>query len=100
MLTPKYDYLLVLGPGRSGSDFLYRILKSHPAFAFPEIKEGRYYRSPQAFTRVWGEMQGGGKLLCDIENSAYLDPKLLPGLMALKERGKRELMYRPTVLLF
>ena len=86
----KYDYLLVVGPGRSGSEFLYRILKGHADFAFPEIKEGMYYRSPKTFMRVWGKLQG--KLLCDIENSAYLDPALPPGIRALEEQGIRTLL--------
>jgi len=89
----KYDYLLVVGPGRSGSEFLYRILKSHTAFAFPEIKEGMYYRSPKAFKRVWQELQGEQrKLLCDIENSAYRDPALFPGAAVLRERGVKALL--------
>ncbi len=44
----RYDYVLVAGPGRSGSTFLYRLLNAHPAFCAPEIKEGYYYRSAQA----------------------------------------------------
>ncbi len=39
------DYLLAVGPGRSGSEFLYENLKSKPGFVFPEIKEGCYCRS-------------------------------------------------------
>ena len=89
----KYDYLLVVGPGRSGSEFLYHILKNHPDFAFPEIKEGAYYRSPKAFRRAWQSLQGASpKLLCDIENRAYCDPALLPGAAALGEGGFRILL--------
>ena len=81
-----YDYLLVVGPGRSGSEFLYRILKSHTNFVFPEIKEGAYYCSSKAFKRVWRELQREPrKLLCDITNNAYRDPALLSGVTALLE---------------
>ena len=38
------DYVLVAGPGRSSSTFLYRLLAAHPAFAAPAIKEDCYYR--------------------------------------------------------
>ena len=88
----KYDYLLVVGPGRSGSEFLYQILKNHPDFAFPEIKEGTYYRSPKAFRRAWQSLQGERKLLCDIENRAYCDPALLPGAAALGGDGFKILL--------
>ena len=89
----KYDYLLVVGPGRSGSEYLYQILKNHADFAFPEIKEGAYYRSPKAFKRAWQGLQGKQrKLLCDIENRAYCDPVLFPGVTALGERGLKILL--------
>ncbi|MDE0420677.1 MAG: hypothetical protein OXK76_07295 [Gammaproteobacteria bacterium] len=81
------DYLLVVGPGRSGSDFLYRILRRHPDYAFPEIKEGMYYQSVRAYGRARAKVRPGGKLLCDIANDAYRDPKLLPGVRALQQQG-------------
>jgi len=83
-----YDYLLVVGPGRSGSDFLYRILRAHPDYAFPEIKEGAYYRSVRAYAKV----RPAGKLLCDIANDAYHDPKLKSGVRALQRQGVAVLM--------
>ena len=43
---PAYDYLLIAGPGRSGSTFLYQILNGHAMFVAPVIKEGYLYRSP------------------------------------------------------
>lgn len=82
-----YDYLLVVGPGRSGSDFLYGVLRRHPDYAFPEIKEAAYYRSERAYRRARGKVPSRGKLLCDISNNAYLDPRLLPGVRALRRRG-------------
>lgn len=94
-MTPegmKYDYLLVVGPGRSGSEFLYHLLKEHPDLAFPEIKEGIYYRSPGAFDRARRRLRGEPRLLCDIANSAYRDPALCRGVTALTEHGVRILL--------
>ena len=84
-----YDYLLVVGPGRSGSEFLYRLLRGHPSFAFPEIKERYYYRSPRAFRRARKRLDGRGRgqLLCDVANLAYADAKLSRGVEALREAG-------------
>ena len=86
------DYLLVVGPGRSGSDFLYRILRAHPDYAFPEIKEGAYYRSVRAYERARAKVRPPGKLLCDIANDAYHDPKLTSGVRALQRQGVSILM--------
>ena len=86
------DYLLVVGPGRSGSDFLYRILRAHPDYAFPEIKEGAYYRSARAYRRARGKVRPAGKLLCDVANDAYHDPKLIAGVRALQRQGVSILM--------
>lgn len=79
--------MLVVGPGRSGSDFLYRILRAHPDYAFPEIKEGAYYRSVRAYERARAKVRPVGKLLCDIANDAYHDPKLTSGVRALQRQG-------------
>lgn len=87
-----YDYLLVVGPGRSGSDFLYRILRAHPDYAFPDIKEGAYYRSVRAYERANAKVRPAGKLLCDIANDAYHDPKLTSGVRALQSQGVSILM--------
>ena len=89
-----YDYLLVVGPGRSGSEFLYRLLRGHPSFVFPEIKERYYYRSPSAFRRARKRLdgQGRGHLLCDVANLAYADAKLSCSVEALREEGFRILL--------
>ena len=84
------DYLLVVGPGRSGSEFLYRRLKGHPAYAFPEIKEGRYYRSPRAFREA--RARAGGRVLADVANLGYRDAALAPGVRALLAEGARVLL--------
>lgn len=85
-----YDYLLVVGPGRSGSDFLYENLKNHPELAFPEIKEGYYYRSPRSFDKALRGLQG--KTLVDIANLAYKDPSLPRGIERLAAKGYRTLI--------
>jgi len=88
----RYDYLLVVGPGRSGSEFLYRTLEAHESFMFPEIKEGIYYRSSRTFRRARRRLRGKPGLLCDISNEAYNDPALIPGITTLKQEGVRILM--------
>ena len=89
----RYDYLLVVGPGRSGSTFLYEILKRHPDYVFPEIKEGYYYRSPRLFARLHQRaVAGSGRILVDIANLAYRDPRLTRGVSALRSKGTRILL--------
>ena len=85
-----YDYLLVVGPGRSGSDFLCEDLKNHPELEFPEIKEGYYYRSPRNFDKALRGLQG--RTLVDIANLAYKDPSLTKGLEHLAAKGCRTLI--------
>ncbi len=88
-----YDYLLVVGPGRSGSDFLYRVLRSHPCFVFPEIKERSYYRSPKALKQAWRQLDAGRRqMLCDITNGAYSDSELSRRIEALQAEGFRVLL--------
>ena len=89
----KYDYLLVAGPGRSGSDLLYERLRSHPDFAFPEIKEGYYYRSPARFEKALRRANRDGKrILADVANLGYQDPALGPGVRRLAGAGRRVLL--------
>ena len=87
-----YDYLLVVGPGRSGSELLYENLRRHPAFAFPEIKEGYYYRSRRAFAAARRRLDGRARILADVANLAYRDPALGPGVAALRAGGCRVLL--------
>lgn len=88
----RYDYLLVVGPGRSGSDLLYRMLRQNPHFAFPEIKEGYYYRRPPQAVAALRRRAGNDKILADISNLAYKCPKLAPGTAALMDSGCRVLL--------
>ena len=99
---PNYDYLLVVGPGRSGTDFLYQNLKGHPQFAFPEIKEAGYYRSARRFRKDYGRLRrngahpdpagGDARILADISNLAYQDPALCDHVSRLKSEGVRVLV--------
>ncbi len=87
---PRYDYLLVAGPGRSGSTFLYRLLDRHPALCAPVIKEGGYYRSPRRFERARRRIAAGAILL-DVSNLAWCDPAL-ERLTAIRRNGRRILV--------
>lgn len=89
---PAYDYLLVVGPGRSGSELLYRNLRRHPGIAIPEIKEGYYYRAPGAARRALAQAASAGKMLADLSNLAYRDPQLPAGIARLREAGCRTLI--------
>lgn len=89
-----YDYLLVVGPGRSGTTFLYEHLRLHPRFAFPEIKEAGYYRSLRRFRKGRGRLREGeaGRILADVSNLAYKDRALGKGVSRLKRHGVRVLL--------
>ena len=98
---PNYDYLLVVGPGRSGTDFLYQNLKGHPQFAFPEIKEAGYYRSARRFRKDYRRLRNGARpdpaggdarILADISNLAYQDRSLCAQISRLKSEGVRVLL--------
>ena len=85
-----YDYLLVVGPGRSGSTFLYQILNGHAMFVAPVIKEGYLYRSPARFERAVRRLRRAAQsstVLLDAANLAWRDPRLAGGLEALRSRG-------------
>ena len=85
----RYDYLLVAGPGRSGSTWLYRALNDHPSFVAPAVKEGFHYRSVRRFGRE--RRRAGGAILLDAANLAWRDPAL-ENLSKLRERGHRILV--------
>ena len=86
-----YDYLLAVGPGRSGSTFLYENLKRHPAFDCGEIKEGCYYRAPRRFEKL-RQKKNKETILTDLSNLAYCDPLLVRGVRVLRNRGYRILI--------
>ena len=89
--SPAYDYVLVVGPGRSGTTFLYRLLNAHPAFAAPEIKEGYYYRSVRRFDRARRKLRRSDTILLDVADTAWADPRLAV-VTALHRRGWRTLV--------
>ena len=90
---PSCDYLLVVGPGRSGSTFLYRLVNRHAAFSAPRIKEGYYYRSPRRFEKALREArEDTASILLDVANRAWRDPALPDGVKTLVERGHRVLL--------
>ena len=88
---PAYDYLLAVGPGRSGTTFLYRALNAHPAFCAPEIKEAHYYRSARRLARALRGLCGSGAVLLDVADTAWSDPRLAR-VSALAARGTRILL--------
>ena len=91
---PSYDYLLVVGPGRSGSTYLYEILASHDGFEAPEIKEGYYYRSFRRFRKALRQARAAASsaILVDVANLAYRDRSLAAGIETLGHRGYRVLL--------
>lgn len=73
---PAYDYVLAVGPGRSGTTFLYRLLNAHPGFSAPEIKEAHYYRSARRLGRALRGLRGTGAMLLDVADTAWSDRRL------------------------
>lgn len=91
--SPALDYLLVVGPGRSGSTFLYRLINRHAAFCAPHIKEGHYYRSPRRFGKAHAEVsRDASATLLDVSNLAWRDPALLRGINTLLDQDRRILL--------
>ena len=85
MNLPPYDYLLFVGPGRSGTTYLYKALKECYAVMFPEIKEGYYYRNAERYTRMrW--MVPSTHVLGDGANGAYMDDQLAERVSGLGAR--------------
>ena len=74
--APAYDYVLAVGPGRSGTTFLYRLLTAHPQFRAPGIKEAHCYRSRRRLERALGRLHGTGAMLLDVADTAWSDPRL------------------------
>ena len=85
---PNYEYMLIVGPGRSGTELLYVNMSRHPRLRFPEAKEGGYYRRPSDMPRP----RGDGAILADISNLAYNDAALGAGVSAMRRAGHRVLL--------
>lgn len=88
---PAYDYVLAVGPSRSGTTFLYRLLIAHPAFCAPEIKEAHYYRSARRLERALGRLRGSDAMLLDIADTAWSDRRLVE-VAARAGQGRRILV--------
>ena len=86
----RVDYLLVAGPGRSGSTYLFEGLAARGDFVAPAIKEGAYYAAPGRLARARNRLPHGAVLL-DAANSAWRDPRLC-ALSRLRMRGCRVLV--------
>ena len=86
----RVDYLLIAGPGRSGSTYLFEGLAARGDFVAPAIKEGAYYRSPRRLRRAVGRLPAGAVLL-DGANAAWRDPRLA-GLAGAGRAGYRVLL--------
>ena len=78
----RVDYLLIAGPGRAGSTYLFEGLAARGDFVAPAIKEGAYYRSAGRLRRAVARLPGGAVLL-DGANAAWRDPRLARGDAAL-----------------
>lgn len=83
--------MLVVGPGRSGTTYLYEILRKYYAVGFPEIKESYYYRFPRRFSRARRRLSPT-YILGDVANQAYLDPALPQAVKKLQAEGIRVLL--------
>lgn len=88
---PAYDYVLAVGPSRSGTTFLYRALNAHPGFCAPRIKEAHYYRSARRLERALGSLRGSGTMLLDVADTAWPDRRLAH-VAAIAGRGTRTLL--------
>ncbi len=88
---PAYEYLLAVGPSRSGTTFLYRLLSAHPAFRAPEIKEAHFYRSARRLDRALARLSGTGAILLDVADTAWSDRRLAR-VAALSGKGRRILV--------
>ncbi len=91
LTSPRYDYLLFGGPGRSATTYVYQALQGHYAVLFPEIKEAHYYRNPRRYQRARRTIPSD-RLLGDVSNDAYLDPCLTNALANLRTVGQRVLL--------
>ena len=89
--APAYDYVLAVGPHRSGTTFLYRALAAHPGFRAPEIKEAYYYRSARRLERALEALRGSGAMLLDVADDAWSDRRL-SRVAGLAGRGVRVLV--------
>ena len=91
MPRPDYDYVLFVGPGRSATTYIYRILRTYYDVAFPNIKESYYYRDSRRYGRARKSVSDS-ELLGDVANEAYLDPALQDSVGRMTSEGARVLL--------
>ena len=89
--TPRYDYLLFAGPGRSATTYIYRALRANYAVSFPEIKEAHYYRDPRRYRRA-RRIAPSDRMLGDVANDAYMDEGLVCALRSMRMARQRVLV--------
>ena len=89
---PAYDYVLAVGPSRSGTTFLYRALNAHPGFYAPEIKEAHYYRSAGRQVRALGCLLRLGRDAVRSRRHGLVGPAPRPGRQHSAAGGTRILI--------
>lgn len=89
-----YDYVLVTGPGRSGTRFLLANLETHPDLDTTRGEGAYYYRSRRRLRRAVARSRSspGRRVLVDVANLAYKDPALARAVPELREDGLRILL--------
>lgn len=92
---PKYDYLLVTGPGRSGTRFLLANLETHPDLDTTRGEGAYYYRSRRRLQKAVARSGNGAndrRIVVDVANLAYKDPALTRAVPRLRRDGFRILL--------
>lgn len=90
-----YDYVLVIGPGRSGTRFLLANLKTNPDLDTARSEGAYYYRSRRRLRKAAARSSdeaGRRRPLVDVANLAYKDPALALALQRLRDDGCRTLV--------
>lgn len=94
-VSPEYDYLLVTGPGRSGTRFLLANLETHPDLDATRAEGACYYRSRRRLRKAVarsGNGTNGRRVVVDVANLAYKDPALARDVSRLRREGFRILL--------
>ena len=72
-VLPKY--VLVAGPGRSGSTYLYNVMAQHPDVGTAGWKEAYLYRNESKLLSAL-QKSATKKVFLDVANRGFVDPKL------------------------
>lgn len=90
-----YDYVLVTGPGRSGTRFLLANLETNPDLDTARGEGAYYYRSRRRLRKAAARSERGStrrRALVDVANLAYKDPALARAVPRLRNDGLRILL--------